>query len=236
LPGPEAPAVPPTGGTPFTLEDACGDVIRRLVVKAERKGLGFRYEDAEVQGMGLIGDSSRLRSVGSELIDSVIRHSASGEIIVHFSATSKDERSIELVVSVTSTGMTVDESAHVGRPVVILPKVKERSKSRAIPDPQKRAVDVAGVETEVVTAADSGIVFKARMHYAVDLSRVAIDLGALAGVASTAAADDDTDPRMVAEFARSGAPATQRRQRQPRRTVGPGTPAEGNLAAARTAL
>jgi PAS domain S-box-containing protein len=205
LPGPEAIVVAPTGGTPFTLEDACGDVIRKLVVKAERKGLGFRYEDSEVQGMGLIGDSSRLRGVASELIDSVIRHSAHGEIIVHFSATSKDERSIELVVSVTSTGMTVDESAQVGRPVIVLPKLSGRSKSRAVLNPQKRAVDVAGVETEVVTTDDSGIVFKARMHYAVDLSRVAIDLGALAGVAPAGSADDETDPRMVAEFARAAA-------------------------------
>jgi PAS domain S-box-containing protein len=204
LPGPEALVETPTGGTPFTLEDACGDVIRKLVVKAERKGLGFRYEDTEVQGMGLIGDASRLRGVASELIDSVIRHSTSGEVIVHFSATSKDERSIELVVSVTSTGMTVDESTHVGRPVVVLPKVSGRSKPRAIPNPDKRAVDVAGVETEVIRTADSGVVFKARMHYAVDLSRVTIDLGALAGV-TTAAADDDTDPRMVAEFARAAA-------------------------------
>jgi len=205
LPGPEAIVVAPTGGTPFTLEDACGDVIRKLVVKAERKGLGFRYEDSEVQGMGLIGDSSRLRGVASELIDSVIRHSAHGEIIVHFSATSKDERSIELVVSVTSTGMTVGESAQVGRPVIVLPKLSGRSKSRAVLNPQKRAVDVAGVETEVITTDDSGIVFKARMHYAVDLSRVAIDLGALAGVAPAGGGTDETDPRMVAEFARAAA-------------------------------
>jgi len=205
LPGPEAIVVAPTGGTPFTLEDACGDVIRKLVVKAERKGLGFRYEDSEVQGMGLIGDSSRLRGVASELIDSVIRHSAHGEIIVHFSATSKDERSIELVVSVTSTGMTVDESAQVGRPVIVLPKLSGRSKSRAVLNPQKRAVDVAGVETEVIATDDSGIVFKARMHYAVDLSRVAIDLGALAGVAPAGGGTDETDPRMVAEFARAAA-------------------------------
>jgi PAS domain S-box-containing protein len=205
LPGPEALPVPPTGGTPFTLEEACGDVIRKLVVKAERKGLGFRYEDTEVQGMGLIGDSSRLRTVTSELIDSVIRHSAQGEIIVHFSATSRDERSIELVASVTSTAMKSEDSAQVGRPVIILPKVNARSKSRAVPEPRKRAVDVAGVEVQVITADGGGIVFRACMHYAVDLSRVAIDLGAPAGVATAGAEDGDADPRLVAEFARAAA-------------------------------
>ncbi|HQR21697.1 MAG TPA: PAS domain-containing protein [Burkholderiaceae bacterium] len=193
------------GGTPFTLEDACGDLIRRLVVKAERKGLGFRYEDSEVQGMGLIGDASRLRAVVSELIDSVIRHSTHGEIVVHFSATSKDERSIELTVSVISTGMTAEESTRVGRPVIVLPRLNGRSKARVVTDPTKRAVDVAGVETQVVISAENGVEFTAHMHYAVDLSRVAIDLGALAGVPSAKPADEEADPRDVAEFARAAA-------------------------------
>jgi len=193
------------GGTSFTLEEACGDVIRKLVVKAERKGLGFRYEDTEVQGMGLIGDSSRLRAVTSELIESVIRHSAQGEVIVHYSATSKDERSIELVVGVTSTGMSADESTRVGRPVVVLPKVNSRAKARAVPDPQTRAVDVAGVETQVITARGRGVAFKARMHYAVDLSRVAIDLGELAGVTAAVSETGEADPWLVAEYARAAA-------------------------------
>jgi PAS domain S-box-containing protein len=210
-PGPESLALPdataaaPAGGTPFTLEDACGDVIRRLVVKAERKGLGFRYEDTEVQGMGLIGDASRLRAVASELIESVIRHCAKGEVIVHFSAMSTDERTIELVISVTATGMTDEESAHVGRPVIVLPQLTGRGKSRVIVDPHQRAVDVAGVETQVVTTPDRGAVFKSRMHYAVDLSRVTIDLGALAGVSAPLDDGASDDPRLLAEFARAAA-------------------------------
>jgi PAS domain S-box-containing protein len=198
--------VPPlsTGGTPFTLEDACGDVIRRLVVRAERKGLGFRYEDSEVQGMGLIGDANRLRSVVTELIDTVVRHATAGEIIVHLSALSTDERSIELTVGVTATGMTDDESTHIGRP---LNRAQGGSSGRSRPKPaelQERVVDVAGVETRVMTSPDHGAVFRAKMHYAVDLSRVAIDLGALAGVASPALDEGaDVDPRLVAEFARA---------------------------------
>jgi PAS domain S-box-containing protein len=80
-------ATPATvGGKPFTLDEVCGDAIRRMVVKAERKGLGFRYEDSEVQGLGLIGDSTRLRNVVVELIEGVVRCSESGEIVVHISA------------------------------------------------------------------------------------------------------------------------------------------------------
>jgi PAS domain S-box-containing protein len=206
LPATNVVPVAATGGTPFTLEDACGDVIRRLVVKAERKGLGFRYEDSEVQGMGLIGDANRLRTVVSELIDGVVRHAASGEIIVHLSALSTDERSIELTANVAATGMTDDESTHIGRPLNLPHGKGGSAKSKARANSCERTVDVAGVETQVVTSLDRGAVFTARMHYAVDLSRVSIDLGALAGVAAPAPDDGgDVDPRLVAEFARAAA-------------------------------
>jgi len=206
----EAPAtldvvMAPTGGTPFTLEDACGDVIRRLVVKAERKGLGFRYEDSEVQGMGLIGDGSRLHGLVTELIDGVIRHAAEGEIIVHFSAVSIDERSIELVVSVTATGMGESEARHVGRPAG--KDAQTAAKSRAgrgrTGGATLHAVTIAGVETHVAATPLRGVVFKARMHYAVDLSHVSIDLGALAGVPAPAPGAAEADPRLLAEFARA---------------------------------
>jgi len=206
LPIAEAGPAPTTGGTPFTLEEACGDVIRRLVVRAERKGLGFRFEDSEVQGMGLIGDANRLRAVVTELIDTVVRHATAGEIIVHLSALSTDERSIELTVSVAATAMTDDESTHVGRPLNRA-QGGAAGRSRSKPsESHERVVDVAGVETRVSTSPDRGAVFNAKMHYAVDLSRVSIDLGALAGVAAPTLDDGtDVDPRLVAEFARAAA-------------------------------
>lgn len=210
-PAREAPATldvvtaAPAGGTPFTLEDACGEVIRRLVVKAERKGLGFRYEDSEVQGMGLIGDGSRLHALVTELIDGVIRHTSEGEIIVHFSAVSIDERSIELVVSVTATGMGEAESRHVGRPATNEPAAKSRGGRGRAGGAVLHAVTIAGVETHVVATPLRGVVFKARMHYAVDLSRVAIDLGALAGVPPSVSRTAEADPRLLAEFARAAA-------------------------------
>lgn len=203
----EVAAAPPAGGTPFTLEEACGDVIRRLVVKAERKGLGFRYEDSEVQGMGLIGDGSRLHALVTDLIDGVIRHTAEGEIIVHVAAVSIDERSIELVVSVTATGMTEPDARHVGRPLA--EEAQAAAKPRAVRartgGATLHAVAIAGVETHVVATPLRGVVFKARMHYAVDLSRVAIDLGALAGVPPSPPPPAEADPRLLAEFARASA-------------------------------
>jgi hypothetical protein len=156
MPVTDVPAVTTTGGTPFTLEDACGDVIRRLVVKAERKGLGFRYEDSEVQGMGLIGDANRLRAVVTELIDGVVRHATSGEIIVHLSALSTDERSIELLVSVAATGMTDDESTSVGRPLNRAQGSGTKTRAKSQSGTRSRTVDVAGVETQVETSLDRG--------------------------------------------------------------------------------
>ena len=86
------------------------------------------------------------------------------------------------------------------------PGSRRLAKPRSSRDPRRRAVEVAGVETQVETAQGGGALFKARMHYAVDLSRVAIDLGALAGVPAPSTDDGaDVDPRMVAEFARASA-------------------------------
>ena len=43
----------------YTLEEICGEPIRRLAVRAQRKGLRFRYEDMELQGLALIGNAAR---------------------------------------------------------------------------------------------------------------------------------------------------------------------------------
>ena len=57
----------------YTLEEICGDPIRRLAARAQRKGLRFRYEDTELQGLALIGNAARLRRVLANLIDNAIR-------------------------------------------------------------------------------------------------------------------------------------------------------------------
>jgi PAS domain S-box-containing protein len=199
-------AAPPesVGGTPFTLEEVCGDAIRRMVVKAERKGLGFRYEDSEVQGLGLIGDSTRLRNVVVELIEGVVRCSESGEIVVHISALSTDERTVELTTVVSATAMNEDQSTRVGRPLNDPVKPDRRNAARGATR-RDRVIEVAGAEVAVRLDPVRGVRFTASLHYAADLSRVTFDLGAPAGPEASRAKPVDLDPQLLAEFARAAA-------------------------------
>ncbi len=232
----ETAVAAPTGGTPFTLEDACGDVIRKLVVKAERKGLGFRYEDTEVQGMGLIGDASRLRTVASELIENVIRNAPTGEIIVHFSALSTDERSIELVVSVTATAMTDEQSTQVGRPLNLPAKAASRSKPRAgreaqrAHDRRRGRRDAGRCDTGPGCGVQGAHALRSRSVARGHRSRCA---GRGVGPRNGLGRCGPTPAGGVR--AGGGAIASQRRQGQPGCALGAGTPPEGDLAADRAA-
>lgn len=199
----EAQAVAePAHSAPFTADDICGDAIRRLAVKAERKRLGFRYEDSEVQGLGLIGDATRLQNVVVELVERVIRTVDSGEVVVHLAAVSTDGQSIELSVRVISTSMNAEQAARIGRPLSP-PDRTSRSSSRAAA-PRELVIDVAGTAVAVRSQAGRGTRFAAKLHYAADLSHVAIDLGAPERPASPVASEaDGVDPQLVAEFVRA---------------------------------
>ena len=103
-----APAPPARAGdaeriVSFTLEESCGDAIRRLAGRAERLGLGFRYEDGELHGVVLRGDPARLRRVLVSLVDSVVRVTEVGEIIVHLRTAAGEGREIQLTAEVTAT-------------------------------------------------------------------------------------------------------------------------------------
>jgi len=196
-------AVEPAHSAPFTADEVCGDAIRRLAVKAERKRLGFRYEDSEVQGLGLIGDATRLQNVVVELVERVIRTVESGEVVVHLAAVSTDGQSIELSVRVISTSMSAEQAARIGRPLSP-PDRTSRSSSRAAAAPRELVIDVAGTAVAVRSQSGRGTRFAAKLHYAADLSHVAIDLGAPERPAATTASDaGGLDPQLVAEFVRA---------------------------------
>ncbi|MGH6624794.1 MAG: PAS domain S-box protein [Burkholderiaceae bacterium] len=196
-------AVEPAHSAPFTADDVCGDAIRRLAVKAERKRLGFRYEDSEVQGLGLIGDATRLQNVVVELVERVIRTVDSGEVVVHLAAVSTDGQSIELSVRVISTSMNAEQALRIGRPLSPPDRSAARSSSRAAA-PRELVIDVAGTAVAVRSQSGRGTRFAAKLHYAADLSHVAIDLGAPERPAATTAGEPDgLDPQLVAEFVRA---------------------------------
>ena len=156
----------------YTLEQICGEPIRRLAARAQRKGLRFRYEDAELQGLALIGNAARLRRVLANLIDNSLHVCESGELIVHLTLIPMEEREVRLSASVTATGMTDEEAAMMLEPYLVQPLAKS-GLSGAITD---RRIEFFGVRVMVSRAAAGGITFQFNQRFEADLSRVTIDL------------------------------------------------------------
>ncbi len=167
----------------YTLEEICGEPIRRLATRAQRKGLRFRYEDTELQGLALIGNAARLRRVLANLIDSSLQVCESGELIVHLTLIPLEERELRLSASVTATGMTDEQAAMMVQPYVVQPFVSV-SPSGAVTD---RRIEFFGARVMVARAAGGGVTFQFNQRFEADLSRVAIDLSAAVETSPSAA-------------------------------------------------
>lgn len=163
---------PPRNG--YTLEEICGEPMRRLAARAEKKRLRFRYEDTELQGLALIGNAARLRRVLANLIDSSIQACTTGELIVHLALMPLEEHELRLSASVTATGMTDEQAATMVQPYVVHPFSGSGSGlSGAVTD---RRIEFFGARVMVARAAGGGVTFQFNQRFEVDLSRVAIDL------------------------------------------------------------
>ena len=156
----------------YTLEEICGDPIRRLATRAQRKGLRFRYEDTELQGLALIGNAARLRRVLANLIDSSLQVCDTGELIVHLALIPLEDRELRLSGSVTATGMTDEQAALMVQPYVVQP-FGSSGLSGAVTD---RRIEFFGARVLVARAAGGGVTFQFNQRFEADLSRVAIDL------------------------------------------------------------
>ena len=167
----------------YTLEEICGDPIRRLAARAQRKGLRFRYEDTELQGLALIGNAARLRRVLANLIDNAIQVCESGELIVHLALIPLEERELRLSASVTATGMTNEQVARMVQPYVVHP-VNSGGPSGAATD---RRIEFFGARVLVARAAGGGVTFQFNQRFEADLSRVSIDLSAAVPAPESAA-------------------------------------------------
>ena len=158
----------------YTLEEICGEPIRRLAVRAQRKGLRFRYEDMELQGLALIGNAARLRRVLANLIDSSLQVCESGELIVHLTLIPLEDQELRLSASVTATGMTDEQAALMVQPYVVQPFAGS-SLSGAVTD---RRIEFFGARVMVSRAAGGGVTFQFNQRFEADLTRLSIDLSA----------------------------------------------------------
>ncbi len=191
----------------YTLEEICGEPIRRLAARAARKGLRFRYEDTELQGLALIGNAARLRRVLANLIDSAVQACEAGELIVHLALIPLEERELRLSASVTATGMTDEQAATMMQPYVVQPFASV-GPSGAVTD---RRIEFFGARVMVARAAGGGVSFQFNQRFEADLSRVTIDLstavatGAKADEQPGPAPSENVSPQERADFSRAAA-------------------------------
>ena len=191
----------------YTLEEICGDPIRRLAARAERKGLRLRYEDAEAQGLALVGNAARLRRVLANLIDSALQACDSGELIVHVTVIPLEDREVRLCSSVTATGMTDQQATAMMQPYVVQPFASV-GPGGGVTD---RRIEFFGARVMVARAAGGGVTFQFNQRFEADLSRIAIDLSSnVAGTETpsvpAAKPDSASSPASdAADFARAAA-------------------------------
>ena len=208
-PAPAAAASPAVKAAPFTVEETCGDAIRKLAARADRRGLGFRYEDGELHGVGLIGDQARLRRVLITLVDSAIRAAEEGEIVVHLTTMAGEGRQVVLVGQVTATAMTAEQAGKMVKP--FLSETVTRAEGAGYPGHAElqRHIDFLGTRVDHAVRPGAGASFRFHLRFEADLSQVAIDLSALpAAVAPrrTEVRPLASDPvRLHQEFSKSAA-------------------------------
>lgn len=158
----------------YTLEEICGDPIRRLAARAGRKGLRLRYEDTEAQGLALVGNAARLRRVLANLIDNAIQVCDSGELVVHVAVIPQEGRELRLCSSVTVSEMTDEQAATMMQPYVVQPFASV-GPGGTVTD---RRIEFFGARVMVARAAGGGVTFQFNQRFEADLSRISIDLSA----------------------------------------------------------
>jgi hypothetical protein len=217
-PMPAAPALPPssppTRAVPaqvvsFTVEEACGDPIRRLAGRAERLGLGFRYEDSELHGVALRGDPAALRRVLVGLVDCVVKVSEVGEIVVHLQTAAGEGQEIRLIAQVTATGMNDAQAAKMLKPFVNASVTRHEGAGYPGRVELNRYIDFLGTPVTHNVVPGAGATFRFQLTFEADLSRVAIDLSALpapaAPVPAATRVSGDDQARLHQEFLKSAA-------------------------------
>ncbi|MGZ9031895.1 MAG: PAS domain S-box protein [Burkholderiaceae bacterium] len=193
----------------FTVEEACGDPIRRLAGRAERLGLGFRYEDGELHGVALRGDPARLRRVLVSLVDSVVRVTEVGEIVVHLRTAAGEGCEIHLTAEVTATGMTDAQAAKMLKPFANATVTRRGGTGYPGRAELHQHIDFLGTPVTHEVVPGAGATFRFQLNLDADLSRVAIDLSSLPAqsapvrMATSAPAQDQA--RLHQEFLKSAA-------------------------------
>jgi two-component system sensor histidine kinase/response regulator len=94
--------------TPFDLRDFLGETLRIMAIKAHEKRIELAYRvSADIAPDHLIGDPARFRQILLNLVGNAIKFTNEGEVIVSVSEERRNENEINLLFSVTDTGIGI---------------------------------------------------------------------------------------------------------------------------------
>ncbi|MBM81084.1 MAG: hypothetical protein CMJ78_10880 [Planctomycetaceae bacterium] len=95
--------------TTFGLRECLGDTMRSLAVRAHREDLELAaHFNSDIPEL-LIGDINRLRQIVVNLVGNAIKFTHKGEIVLDVAMNSQSEDEVELLISVSDTGIGIPQ-------------------------------------------------------------------------------------------------------------------------------
>ena len=103
---------------PFEPSKMIGEIASMMTPSMERAGLGFDVSLTGLDGVGLVGDASKLRQVLLNLLNNAVRFTAEGEVRLRARSLEAGEggRVLELEVEDTGRGIPEEELGCVFEP------------------------------------------------------------------------------------------------------------------------
>ena len=95
----------------YRVADMLSDVVNMIWIRANEKGLAFNVTiDPKVPSV-LYGDEIRIKQVMVNLLNNAVKYTAEGSIELHVESDRRDEKSTELTISVSDTGMGIKKES-----------------------------------------------------------------------------------------------------------------------------
>jgi len=96
----------------FNLQDAMGEMMRALALRAQQKGLELAYDIDPNIPEYLVGDPGRLRQILVNLVGNAIKFTPQGEVIVQAAIKSSESQQLMLHFTVADTGIGIPADKH----------------------------------------------------------------------------------------------------------------------------
>ena len=95
----------------YRIGDMLSEVVNMIWLKAHEKDLGFEVTvDPEVP-MVLYGDEVRIKQIIINLLNNAVKYTRKGHIELHVESRDLDDNTVELIISISDTGMGIKKEA-----------------------------------------------------------------------------------------------------------------------------